>query len=394
MFIEFFYRLKHAGIPVNPTAFLLLHRALSNGLICSLKDFYISARTILVKRECHFDIYDRVFAAHFEGAAPEIRTPEISEAVRALLAEWLETPAALAEALNIDRDDLPELTPEALLAYFEERLNEQTERHDGGAKWIGTVGTSPVGNAGFFPAGMRIGGVSVHQSAVKVAMDRRYKDYAATGPLTQTMMTEALKRLRNWVPAGPKDRLNIDETINRTTQNGGEIDLVFDRRIQDRLEVILCIDNGGWSMDPYVPLVQRLFNHARAMFKTLHTFFFHNTVYEHLWEDAARSRKPFKIDGFTGFDPETRLIIVGDAAMAPYELMAPDGSIHLEERSGRPSIECLRWLAKTFSHAVWLNPSPRRMWDYTYTTRSIKEIFPMFELTLEGLEAAISRLAG
>jgi uncharacterized protein with von Willebrand factor type A (vWA) domain len=284
------------------------------------------------------------------------------------------------------------LSPEELIEYFKERLREQTEAHHGGNHWIGTGGTSPVGHSGYHPGGMRVGGISRNKSAVKVAMDRRYKDYSLNGPLTQSMMGEALKRLRNMVPAGPKDQVNIDATIYQTMKNGGEIEIIFDRRLKDRLKVILAIDNGGYSMDPYVPVVQTLFDYTRAQFKDVQTYFFHNTIYGSLWADPARYKKPQAIDGFARIDPETRFIIVGDASMAPYELMAADGSIHLEERSGQPSIECLKFLAKTFSHSVWLNPITAGMWGYTQTINVIRDIFPMFELSIDGLEKAISHL--
>jgi hypothetical protein len=223
-------------------------------------------------------------------------------------------------------------------------------------------------------------------------MDRRYKDYSRSGPLTESMIGEALKRLRNLRPTGPKDRLNVEESIYQTMKNGGEIEIVFDRSLKDRLKVILAIDNGGYSMDPYIPVVQTLFDYARAQFKDIKTYFFHNTIYDQLWEDPARYRKPKKVDEMARLDPETRWIIVGDASMAPYELMATDGSIHLEERSGKPSIERLQFLAKCFPHAAWLNPVPRRMWDYTRTITIIRQVFPMFELTLDGLEGAVTSL--
>ena len=223
-------------------------------------------------------------------------------------------------------------------------------------------------------------------------MDRRYKDYSKGGLLTHAMVGEALKRLRNLVPAGPKDQVNIDESIYQTTKNGGEIEIIFERSLKDKLKVILAIDNGGWSMDPYIPVVQTIFDYARAQFKEVKTYFFHNTIYSTLWEDPARYRKPYRLDEALRSDPQTRLIIVGDASMAPYELMASDGSIHLEERSGRPSLECLQMLADTFPHAVWLNPKQAANWHYTRTVMAIREIFPMYELTIDGLEEAITHL--
>jgi uncharacterized protein with von Willebrand factor type A (vWA) domain len=393
MFVDFFFSLREAGIPVTPTSFLRLQKALSMGLVNSLEDFYVAARAILVKSERYFDLYDQIFAHCFRGVEMvEPREVELTEIAKRLLDEWLKDPEAIAQALGVDPKELAKLSPDELLEYFIQRLREQTEAHHGGNKWIGTKGTSPVGHSGYHPEGMRVGGVSRNRSAVKVALDRRYKDYSQEGPLTPSQMGEALKRLRHMVPAGPKDKVNIDKTIYETMKNAGEIEIVFDKSLKDRLKVILAIDNGGWSMEPYVEVVQTLFNYARAQFKDLKTFFFHNTIYDYLWEDPPRRYKPFPVEQLVKFDPESRFIIVGDASMAPYELMATDGSIHVEERSGRPSIERLKFIAETFKHSVWLNPVPARDWNYTATIRYIREIFPMFELTLDGLEAAVTHL--
>jgi uncharacterized protein with von Willebrand factor type A (vWA) domain len=393
MFTDFFYTLRKVGIPVSPTSFLRLQKALSMGLINSIDDFYTAARAILIKSERYFDLYDQVFAHHFEGA--ELVDPtefELEGIAKALLEEWLKAPEEIARALGVDENELSKMTPEELIKYFLDRLKEQTEAHHGGSKWIGTRGTSPVGHSGFHPGGMRVGGVSMNKSAVKVAMDRRYKDYSQEGPITPSQMSEALKRLRNMVPVGPKDVINIDETIYQTMKNAGEIEIIFDRSLKDRLKVILAIDNGGWSMDPYIEIVQTLFNYARAQFKDLKIFFFHNTIYDSLWEDPPRRSKPFAVNDLVRLDPDTRFIIVGDASMAPYELMATDGSIHLEERSGRPSIERLKFISKTFRYAIWVNPKMEMEWPYTRTILMIREIFPMFDLTLDGLEKAVKHM--
>lgn len=381
------------GIPVSPTSFLRLQEALSKGLINSVDDFYISARSILVKSERYFDLFDQVFAHYFKGI--ELSDPsgvDLAEAARALLDSWLNDPQALADALGVDEESLSKMSPEELINYFLERLKEQTEAHHGGSKWIGTGGTSPVGHSGYHPGGMRVGGRSRNKSAVKVAMDRRYRDYSQQIPLTRHHMGEALKRLRNMVPSGPKDRVNIDESIYRTMRNGGEIEIIFDRSLRDRLKIILAIDNGGWSMDPYIDVIQSLFDYARSQFKDLKIFFFHNTIYDYLWADPQRRSKPHSVDEFIKTDPETRFIIVGDASMAPYEIMATDGSIHIEERSGRPSIERLQLLSKTFRHSAWLNPKPSDEWPYTRTINVIRQIFPMFEITLDGLEKMVAHL--
>lgn len=393
MFISFFYLLKQIGIPVSPTAFLTLHRAMDKGLIRSLDDFYIAARSILVKSERYFDFFDQAFAHHFEGVEllPE-NGFEVDEITRALLDEWLKDPKEIARALGVDEKELAKLTPDELIEYFKKRLQDQTERHDGGNRWIGTGGTSPVGHSGYHPEGMRVGGVSRNKSAVKVAGERRYKDYSASGPLTMSQVGEALKRLRNMVPAGPKDQVNVDSTIRQTLKNAGEIEIIFDRSLKDRLKLMLFIDNGGWSMDPYVDMVQTLFDYARSQFKEIRTFFFHNTPYDAVWEDATRYKKPVRIMDFAKRDPETRLVFVGDASMAPYELMGRGGAIHIQDRSGRSSIENLMFLANTFHHSVWLNPVHPRMWEYTATIKAIAQIFPMFPLSLDGLDGAVQSL--
>ena len=396
MFIDFFYILKDSNIPVSPSSFLTLHKALALNLINNLDDFYIASRAVLIKSEKYFDIFDQVFAHYFEGAnLPDFTGFEIDEAMKSLLEDWLnKNPKELADTLGIKESELKKLTPEQLIEYFKKRLEEQKGEHHGGSRWIGTGGTSPVGHSGYHPGGMRVGGVSGNKSAVKVAMERRYKDYSKQGPLTNAMIGEALKYLRNMIPAGSKDTVDIDKTIYATMKNAGEIEIIFKQSLKNRLKVILAIDNGGWSMDPYIPVVQTLFNYAKSQFADIKTFFFHNTIYDQVWEDPARYAKPFKIDDFIKLDPETRLIIVGDASMAPYELMATDGSIYIDMRSEKSSIERLKFLSQTFPHNVWLNPIHKRGWGYTHTISAIKEIFKMFELSLDGLEKAIAYLMG
>ncbi|MGZ6236662.1 MAG: vWA domain-containing protein [Syntrophales bacterium] len=393
MFVEFFYTLRERGLPVSPTSFLRLQKALSLGMIQSVDDFYTTARAILVKSERYFDLYDQVFAHFFRGIA--LKAPEeieLTEIVKALLEEWLKNPVQMAEALGLDESKLKDMTPEELIQYFLDRLKDQTEAHHGGNRWIGTGGTSPVGHSGYHPGGMRVGGQSRNKSAVKVAMERRYRDYSQEGPLTEVQMGEALKRLRRMIPSGPKDIVNVDKTIYETMRNAGEIEIIFDRRLSDRLKIILMIDNGGWSMDPYVEVVQTLFHYARSQFKDLKIYYFHNTIYSRVWQDAERRYKPEPIDEFVRKDPETRLIVVGDASMAPYELMHTNGSIYIDEVEVGTGIERLKFLAKTFRHSVWLNPQPEQDWRHTFTVGMIWRVFPMFELTLDGLEKAVQHL--
>ena len=393
MFIEFFYTLRERGLPVSPTSFLRLQKALSLGMIQSVDDFYTTARSILVKSERYFDMYDQVFAHFFRGVA--LRAPEeieLTEIVKALLEEWLKNPEQIAEALGLDESKLKKMTPDELIQYFLDRLKDQTEAHHGGNRWIGTGGASPVGHSGYHPGGMRVGGQSRNKSAVKVAMERRYKDYSQEGLLTEVQMGEALKRLRRMIPSGPKDMVNVDETIYETMRNAGEIEIIFDRRLSDRLKIILMIDNGGWSMDPYVEVVQTLFHYARSQFKDLKIYFFHNTIYSRVWQDPQRRYKPEPIEEFIRKDPETRLIIVGDASMAPYELIHTNGAIYIDQVEVGTGLERLKYLANIFRHSVWFNPQTEHDWRHTHTVGIIRQVFPMFELTLDGLEKAVQHL--
>lgn len=396
MFVDFFYDLREAGVPVNPTVFLRLQKALFIGLVENLDDFYVVARSVMVKSEKYFDLYDRVFAKYFYNIEMKDSFDEELEAtMRLLIEDWLKDPEQLAELLDIDPQSILNLSIEELVEYYMQKLKEQTEAHHGGNRWIGTRGTSPLGHSGQNPGGIRIGGRSGARSAVKVAMERRYRDYNLNSRLTTSQVGEALRRLKHLKPAGPRDVVNIDKTITETVKNAGEIEIVFDRALRDKLKIILMIDNGGWSMDPYVEVVQTLFNYAKSQFKQLKIFYFHNTIYDKVWKDPTRRYKPIEIVDFARYDPETRLIIVGDASMAPSELEHQQGSVYLYERQAMPSIGRLKFLEKTFRHSAWLNP----MVEYSpsfkrgpYTVPKIASIFSMFALSLEGLERTVTHL--
>jgi uncharacterized protein with von Willebrand factor type A (vWA) domain len=222
MFVPFFYALRDRGVSVTPTAFLRLQKALGLGLVVSLDDFYTVARSILVKSERDFDAYDRVFGELFAGVeAVSLEGITIDDTVRALLDQWLKEPEEVAKALGIDVENLKKLSGEELVQYFLDRLNDQKGDHHGGKKWIGTGGVSPVGHSGQRPGGMRIGGTSRNRSAIKVAMERRYKDYSRTAPLTRGQLGEALKRLRHLVPEGPRDVVSVEKTVYHTMRNAG-----------------------------------------------------------------------------------------------------------------------------------------------------------------------------
>jgi uncharacterized protein with von Willebrand factor type A (vWA) domain len=393
MFVSFFYDLREGGISVTPTAFLRLQKALGLGLITSWDDFYSVARAILIKSERDFDLYDEVFVRFFTGvekSSPEVIA--IDDTVRELLNEWLKDPEELAQALGLSVEQLRRMNGEELVQYFLDRLEDQKGSHHGGRKWIGTGGTSPVGHSGFHPGGMRVGGASRNRSAIKVALERRYKDYSQTVPLSRSQVGEALKRLRRMLPSGPKDIINVNKTISRTMDNAGEIEIVFDRRLTDKLKVLLLIDNGGWSMEPYVETVQTLFHYAQSQFRELSIRYFHNTIGDRVWIDPQRRSRPETVETLLRRDSETRLIFVGDASMAPEELLALRGSIAVEYRQQQPSIDRLNQLAKNFRHSAWLNPLSTSYWVTSATVSQIRQIFPMFPLNLAGLEKAVAHL--
>ncbi len=400
MFETFFYQLRDRGVPVSPSSFIQLQKALSKGLIRSLDDFYVVARAVMVKRARHFDLYDQVFGHYFKGKEwPEAGAQELTDELRGTLMEWLKTPEFLQTLDSSEQEKLSKMTPEEVMQYFLDRLAEQTEQHHGGSKWIGTGGRSPVGHSGFHPGGMRVGGQSRNQSAIKVALERRYVDYGADSRLSSKQMSEALRAIRDMAPVGPRDELDIDATVNQTVRNAGEIEFVFERRVRDKLSVFLLLDNGGWSMMPYIDRTRLLFQHARDSFRKMRTFYFHNCVYDRIWEDPQRYQKPLTLDEVLRADPETRVIIVGDAAMAPYEFLHDYGAIDYQasfyqRRSGQT---CLHLLADRFPHAVWVNPIRRERWPYSngrYTIREIRNIFPMVDLTLAGIEEAAALLKG
>jgi len=396
MFETFFYELRSVGVPVSPTSFLKLQRALTAGLVVDLDDFYAVARALLVKTERQFDLYDRVFAHHFEGAELDpALLHELEADLEAVLREWLADPEVLAALPPDVQAAVKGMSPEELVQYFLDRLAEQKEAHHGGNKWIGTGGTSPVGHSGVHPGGMRVGGRSQGRSAMKVALERRWAEYADDRPLSMKQLGEALRSVRHLAPSGPRDRLNVDETIRRTVRQGGEIELAFDRRLLDKLEVFLFLDNGGWSMDPFLPLTRALFHSARDVFRRLRIFYFHNCIYDGVWEDARRHARPVRLADVLRADPATRCILVGDASMAPWELTHRQGAIDPTTHQRRPGLASLVDLAERFPKSVWINPIPAQRWNWSYgstTIQLIGEVFPMVELSLAGLDQAVELL--
>ncbi len=383
IFETFFYALRKAGLKIGLGEWLVLLDALSKGVVePSLDDFYRVARALLVKSETYYDLYDRVFAATFaNGKLP-------TEAVGELL-EWLKNPKTFAGQMP---SELEKKAIAELQKLFAERLAEQTERHDGGSRWIGTGGTSPFGNGGFSPGGMRVGGIGGGRSAAQIAMERRFADYASDRVLDTRSLAVALKRLRRLSPNLGDLELDIDETIDKTSKNAGELDIVFSPPRKNQARVLLMMDAGG-SMEPFAHTVEQLFSAASQLnhWKKFDAFTFHNCVYEKIFTRIATQKDVLTADVMKERPPETYLIMVGDALMAGSELTEKYGAIQLSHQNEIPGIVWLHRLRSKFTRCVWLNPVEERFWN-GWTIRLIADIFPMFPLTLGGLDKAIDHL--
>ena len=387
MFTGFFFTLKKYKVPVSITEWLCLMDALDLGFAhSSLTDYYYLARSILVKSETHFDQYDQAFQDYFQG----IETPvEIAEEIL----QWLQDPLNDLRLTPEELAQLRRMSLEELLKEFERRLQEQTERHDGGNRWIGTGGTSPFGHSGANPAGIRVGGPGGGRSAIKVAAERRFRNYRGDLTLDVRQFKVALRKLRQLTRVGPEDELDLDRTIDKTCKNAGEIDLVWRRRRKNTVKLLLLMDVGG-SMDPFARICSRLFSaaHSSTHFKEFQYFYFHNCIYESLYKDMARAEAVPTSQILHTLESDYRLVLVGDALMAPEELFAPYGSIYYYSNSETPGILWLKRIAEHFKRCVWLNPNIRVNWRHP-TLSAIRRVFPMYELTLDGLDEAVRKLA-
>ena len=386
MFLDFFYNLRRHRIPVSITEWMALMRALSSGYAhASLERFYVLARALLVKDVGFYDAYDLAFKETFQG----IETP--AEIVDEIL-NWLQDPKALEGLTPEQLAMLPKLDLEALRQLFAERLKEQQERHDGGNRWIGTGGTSPFGNNGRNPAGIRVGGEGGQRSAIQVAEDRRYQNYRhdRTLDIRQTQM--ALKKLRYLQRLGAEEELDLEETIEQTCRNGGEIELVFSPPRKNNAKVLLLMDAGG-SMLPYTNIMEQLFSAAHQMthFKDFQYYYFHNCIYEQIYTDIRMNKKTSVQALLRTLDADYKVILVGDAYMAPEELTEPGGAIYYYHNNSTPGIEWLRRIEAHFKSCIWLNPIPSRNWNRP-SIGLVRKVFPMYELTLDGLDQGTKHL--
>ncbi|MGR3490832.1 MAG: vWA domain-containing protein [Shimia sp.] len=393
MFLPFFDNLRSAGVPVSLREYLSFLEGLKRGLaIYDIEAFYVLGRTIMVKDERHLDRYDRAFSATFSGLE-EISVEQVMEAVD-LPSDWL---AKMAEK-HLSAEEKAQIEAlggfDKLMETLRERLKEQEGRHQGGNKWIGTAGTSPFGAYGYNPEGVRIGqDRSRHQRAVKVWDKREFRNLDDSVELGTRNIKVALKRLRQWARDGAVDELDLDGTIRKTAENG-YLDVQTRPERRNAVKVLLFLDVGG-SMDPYIKLVEELFSAARAEFKHLEYYYFHNCLYEGVWRDNRRrwNAQTPTWEVLRTYGPDYRCIFVGDASMSPYEIaMVGGANEHWNEEAGAT------WLTRAreqWPAHLWINPVREPYWQYTQSIGMIRQVFEdrMVPMTLDGIDRGMRMLS-
>jgi len=389
MLVGFLQHLKNAHVKVSITEWLDLVDLMARDLIpTTLDDFYLLARTALVKDESQYDRFDRAFADFFEGirALPDPFPETLPE-------DWLNN-ALLNQLTDEEKAQLEALGGlDKLLETLKQRLEEQKERHEGGSKWIGTGGTSPFGHSGYNPEGIRIGGPGRHGKAVKVWEQRQYKNLDDQLELGTRNLKVALRALRRFARTGSSDELDLDGTIAATARNAGLLDVKLRPERHNAVKVLLLLDVGG-SMDYHVRASEELFSACKSEFKHLETYYFHNFIYDHLWQDNRMQRESVipLFDLLHKYGSDYKVIIVGDAAMSPYEILAAYGSIDFINE--QPGSYWFKKVTDHFSKVAWLNPTPQEQWKWVQSIGIIEELIEsrMFPLTVQGLQSAIKIL--
>jgi len=391
MFSHLILALRTAGLPASITEYLTLMAAMKSGVAeYSIEDFYYLCRATLVKDERHLDKFDRVFGACFKGLEPPegVKPQELPEEWLRKLAEKLLSPEEMKKIEALGGFD-------ALMKRLQALLAEQTERHQGGSKWIGTAGTSPFGAYGYNPEGVRIGqDKSRNRSAVKVWDRRDFRDLDDTVELGTRGMKLALRRLRRFARQGAATELDLPDTIKSTANNAGTLDLKMVPERHNTVKVLLFLDVGG-SMDDYVKLTEELFSAARTEFKHLEYYYFHNFPYERVWKNNRRRHEEVipTWQVLRTYGPDYKLIIVGDAAMSPYEITMPGGSVeHWNEEAGTVWLERL---TGHYKHSAWLNPTPHRSWGQVRSITMANDLMEgrMFPLTVNGIDEMTRELS-
>ncbi|NQW66734.1 MAG: VWA domain-containing protein [Burkholderiales bacterium] len=393
MLIDFFYTLRSAKLPVSVKEYLTLLEALQANVVgpqseaSSMDDFYHLSRMILVKDEKHFDKFDKAFGAYFKGV--EMLTDFSNDVPLEWLKKTLEnelTPEQKAAIEKMGWDELMET--------LKKRLEEQKERHEGGSKWIGTGGTSPFGNGGYNPQGIRMGGKGGGKSAIKVWEQRAYQDYDDGVELGTRNIKVALRRLRRFAREGAEDEFDLDNTIRSTAANAGYLDIKMRPERHNHVKLLLLMDVGG-TMDEHVSRIEELFSAVKGEFKHLEFFYFHNCVYDFLWKNNRRrfAEKFDTWDVIRKYNKDHKLIFVGDATMSPYEILQPGGSV--EYNNEEAGAQWLQRLTHAYPKFAWINPEPLGVWQYRQSISIIQQLVSnrMFPLTLKGLEDAMRMLS-
>jgi uncharacterized protein with von Willebrand factor type A (vWA) domain len=393
MLIDFFYTLRAAKLPVSVKEYLTLLEALEANVVgpnsdaSSMDDFYHLSRMILVKDEKHFDKFDKAFGAYFKGV--EMLTDFTADVPLEWLKKTLENELTPEQKAAIEKMGWDEL-----MQTLKKRLEEQKERHQGGNKWIGTGGTSPFGNSGYNPQGIRIGGKGGNKSAIKVWEQRAYQDYDDAVELGTRNIKVALRRLRRFAREGAEDEFDLDNTIRSTAANAGYLDIKMRPERHNHVKLLLLMDVGG-TMDEHVSRVEELFSAVKGEFKHLEFFYFHNCVYDFLWKNNRRrfAEKFDTWDVIRKYNKDHKLIFVGDATMSPYEILQPGGSV--EYNNEEAGAEWLQRLTHAYPKFAWINPEPLGVWQYRQSISIIQQLVSnrMFPLTLKGLEDAMRMLS-
>jgi uncharacterized protein with von Willebrand factor type A (vWA) domain len=388
MLIDFFFTLKDAKIPVSIKEYLILMEAMQKEVIApSLDEFYYLSRMTLVKDEAHYDKFDKAFGLYFKGIDTLFeKHPEIP-------LDWL-MKRIERELTDEQRAAIEKFGYDKLMDRLKELLAEQKEKHEGGNKWIGTGGTSPFGNGGENPEGIRIGGEGGKRSAVKVWESRAYRDYDSERELGTRNIKVALRRLRKFAREGAEEELALDATIRATANNAGYLDIRMQPERKNNIKVLMLLDVGG-TMDDHIARTEELFSASKTEFKNMEFYYFHNCVYDYLWKNNRRrhaERFP-TWDILRKYTPDTKLIFVGDATMSPYEILQPGGSV--EYNNEEAGAEWLQRFTRQFPKFIWLNPEPEGLWQYRQSIAVMRQIMNnrMFPLTIEGLERGMRLLS-
>lgn len=378
--LTFFYLLRAEGIKITFKEWKDLYNLMKSGYIKNISDLYFYGRYVLVKTEKLYDAYDRAYIK-FVNEGGDIKE-RIEELLKFLDEEFDK---------RVHRD-FEEISLDEILKRFNERLKNQKEKHSGGGKHIGQKGYSPFGSYGTARDGIRVGGEGVNNRAFFVASERHFKNLREDVMLDTRNITIALKKLRSFKEDGLEEDVDIDETIDKTAKNFGDIDIAFKKERRNNIKLLLLIDNGG-SMEPYRDKVEKLFSSAKNLryFKDFRYYYFHNCIYDFIYEDIENWKKFPTAKLIREFNPSWKVILIGDALMSPYELFNSYQFIYLLERKGKSGYEWFNIIRRHFRHSVWLNPAQGIQWQHQ-TLKAISSIFPMFPLTIDGIEKAVREL--